>query len=238
MKNQYFGDINDCRKYGLLRALTRNGTLSSMICWMLTEDDDRPDGGKLDYLLKPNPWREFDPELFDALHETVVVKRERSVRVAKEKEIIQGADYFETLLTDDKNDRTEYFGQFLQEAHGKDLYFFDPDNGMEVISVPIGRKNSSKYLYWQEIQGMHEKGASVLIYQHFPREKRDAFIARMAAEFRKRTAFEEIISFRTSHVVFFLLALEKHLEFYTSALHQLENQWGDQFEISQGVSTL
>ena len=109
MKNQYFGDINDYRKYGLIRALTGHGTLSSMICWMLTEDDDRPDGGKLDYLLKPNPWRGFDEELFDTIREAVVAEGERCVRIAKEKDIIPGADYYETLLTDDEIERTEYF---------------------------------------------------------------------------------------------------------------------------------
>ncbi len=226
MKNQYFGDVNDYRKYGLIRALTGQGTLSSMICWMLTEDDDRSDGGKLDYLLKPDTWRVYDEELFETIREAVVVEGERSVRVANEKDVIPGAYYYETLLTDDKIERTVYFAQFLQEAHGKDLYFFDPDNGMEVPSVPIGRKNSSKYLYWQELKGIHEKGASVLIYQHFPREDRDVFIARMAAEFQIRTTFEEIISFRTPHVVFFLLALEKHMDVFTSAIHHLVNQWG------------
>ncbi len=226
MKNQYFGDVNDYRKYGLLRSLTGQGALSSMICWMLTEDDDRSDGGKLDYLLKTDAWRGSDKELFDTIHEAVVVEGERSVRIAKEKDIISGADYYETLLTDDKIERAEYFAQFIREAHGKNFYFFDPDNGMEVPSVPIGRKNSSKYLYWQELKGIHEKGASVLIYQHFPREDRDAFIARMAAEFQNRTAFEKIISFRTPHVVFFLLTLEKHMDVFTSATHHLVSQWG------------
>ena len=97
---------------------------------------------------------------------------------------------------------------------------------MEVASVPFGRKHSSKYLYWQELKGIHEKGASVLIYQHYPHVKRDVFIARRAAEFQKRTTFEEIISFRTPHVVFFLLALEKHMEVFTSAIHHLVNRWG------------
>ena len=226
MKNQYFGDINDYRKYGLIRALTGYGKLSSMICWMLTEEDGRPDGGKVDYLHDQGKWKAYDPELFAALHESVVVEDRRSIHVASEKGIIPGADYYETLLTDDKIKRTEYFSQFLKEAHGKDLYFFDPDNGMDVMSVPFGRKHSSKYLYWQEIEGLHERDASVLIYQHFPREKRDAFIARMVAEFQKRTAFEEIISFRTPHVVFFLLALVRYLGVFTSATQHLVNQWG------------
>ena len=35
MKNQYFGDINDYRKYGLLRILTNGGEVDTAVCWML-----------------------------------------------------------------------------------------------------------------------------------------------------------------------------------------------------------
>ena len=40
MKNQYFGDINDYRKYGLLRILTNGGEIKTAVCWMLTTDDE------------------------------------------------------------------------------------------------------------------------------------------------------------------------------------------------------
>jgi hypothetical protein len=40
VKNRYFGDINDYRKYGLLRALTNYGEIKTAVCWMLTTDDD------------------------------------------------------------------------------------------------------------------------------------------------------------------------------------------------------
>ena len=46
MKNQYLGDENDYLKYGLLRVISRESKLSIGVCWMLTADDDRPDGGK------------------------------------------------------------------------------------------------------------------------------------------------------------------------------------------------
>lgn len=232
MKNQYFGDVNDYRKYGLIRVLTQHGALSSMICWMLTEDDDRTDGGKLDYLLKPDTWRCYDEELFDAIREAVVVDDERSVRVAKEKNIIPGADYYETVLTDDKIERKAYFAQFLEKAQCKDFSFFDPDNSIEISSIPFGRKNSSKYFYWKELERIHEKDISVLVYQHFPHEKRDAFIARMVTELKDRTAFDEVISFRTPNVVFFLLASIQHLDVFDAAIHKLVNQWGDKFEVS------
>jgi hypothetical protein len=43
MKNQYFGDINDYRKYGLLRAFAE-AHLSVGVCWLLTADDAGGDG--------------------------------------------------------------------------------------------------------------------------------------------------------------------------------------------------
>ena len=67
MKNQYFGDINDYRKYGLIRSLTQNSTMNSAICWMLTPDDQSNDGSKRDYLTKPNQWEVYDTDLFKAL---------------------------------------------------------------------------------------------------------------------------------------------------------------------------
>jgi hypothetical protein len=35
VKNQYFGDVNDYRKYGLLRVLTNGGEIKTFVCWML-----------------------------------------------------------------------------------------------------------------------------------------------------------------------------------------------------------
>ena len=45
MKNQYFGDINDYRKYGLIRLLADGGKIKAGVCWMLTPDDTRTDAG-------------------------------------------------------------------------------------------------------------------------------------------------------------------------------------------------
>lgn len=46
MKNQYAGDINDFRKYAILRALATCG-FRVTVCWMLTPDDGGPDGRKV-----------------------------------------------------------------------------------------------------------------------------------------------------------------------------------------------
>jgi len=47
MKNQYFGDENDYKKYGLLNTLTGRTDLSTAVCWMLTPDEAGA-GGFLD----------------------------------------------------------------------------------------------------------------------------------------------------------------------------------------------
>src|SRR5689334_17138573 len=44
MKHQYFGDVNDYRKYGLLRSIQKEAGLRVAVCWMLTPNDGRSDG--------------------------------------------------------------------------------------------------------------------------------------------------------------------------------------------------
>ena len=64
MKDQYFGDINDYRKYGLIRALQAEAQLKVLAAWMLTPNDDRRDGELRAYLQEPGSWQQFDPELY------------------------------------------------------------------------------------------------------------------------------------------------------------------------------
>jgi len=56
MKNQYFGDIHDYRKYGLLRSIIEATQLRLLVAWMLTPDDGGSDGSRLSYLNKPLKW--------------------------------------------------------------------------------------------------------------------------------------------------------------------------------------
>jgi hypothetical protein len=65
MKEQYVGDLNDYRKYALLRALAAGGENRIAVAWMLTPPDDRNDGNKRAYLDQPEKHRRFDPDLFD-----------------------------------------------------------------------------------------------------------------------------------------------------------------------------
>ena len=108
MKNQYFGDINDYRKYGLLRTLQRLSGLTVGVCWYLTADDHSNDGGRRKYLTNPARWRYYDPELFDALQRLNRREVPRSVALCAEWKLVPGAAYFDALLHDERHARAAY----------------------------------------------------------------------------------------------------------------------------------
>jgi hypothetical protein len=232
MKNQYFGDINDYRKYGLLRLLTKCGEIKTAVCWMLTPDDGRGDGGFIGYLEQPNKWQAFDEPLFDRLRELVLTQNLRDVRGAETSAILPACRFAPGFLPDDPDGRGRYFDAFVDLAQGCELVFFDPDNGIEVKSKPYGRKDSSKFLYWREIERLWSGGHSLLIYQHFPRAKRDVFVEHKARELAERTRAPEIISFRTSHVVFFLVPQGERLEFFEERGEEVETVWQRQILVT------
>ena len=231
MKNQYFGDINDYRKYGLLRLLSGHGEISTAICWMLTPDDDRTDGSLIEYLHQPETWRSFDPELFDHLQDLVVERGLRDVHLAESAGMLPACRFYPELLPDDADGRGRYFERFFPLTEGCYLIFFDPDNGIEVKSKPYGRKGSSKYVYWQELTTSFSRGRSLLIYQHFPRVPRDQFVPSKAREVAEKTGAREVYSFRTARVVFFLVPQDRHREYLRERSHRVEEVWASQIEV-------
>ena len=111
------------------------------------------------------------------------------------------------------------------------MVFLDPDNGIEVSSKPIGRKGSSKYIAWNEIEEIWNTGCSLLIYQHFRREPREAFADRMLKEVRKRTGASFVRTFRTSHVLFLLAAQAGHEASLRKAIACSLPVWQGQIDI-------
>jgi hypothetical protein len=79
MKNQYFGDKTDYIKYGILRSLASTDA-GLGVHWTLTQDDSSSDGSRIKYLNAPAQWRHYDPEVFDALAQSVSTN-ERSLRL-------------------------------------------------------------------------------------------------------------------------------------------------------------
>jgi hypothetical protein len=234
MKNQYFGDVNDYRKYGLLRILADGGYFRIGVCWMLTADDGRADGQFTNYLDAPHKWRYYDPLLYDQLRNWVKIENIRHVRHAATGQLVPGAQYFEELLTGPVVGRRAYFEMMSQQLASADLIFFDPDNGVEVKSVPMGHRNSSKYVFWKELENTFKRGQSVLVYQHFRREERKAFVGRRVAEFQSRLRVAGVYWFWTPQVVYFLAAQSHHAKIFRTRLQEVEARWKERSQILVG----
>lgn len=232
MKNQYFGDIDDYRKYGLLRILTDGGEIKTAVCWMLTPDDDRGDGGRITYLSDHDKWRDLDSRIFDHLEEIVLHRGLRNVSEIENSDILPSCTFLSDIVPDDQRGRATYFQRLMGLAKGCGLVFFDPDNGMEVKSKPCGRKDSSKYLYWHETEDFWKSGHSLLIYQHFPHVKRDPFIRTKARELADTTGAPLVISFRTPHVVFFLLPQQERRGFFHDRSEAAAGHWRGQIHVA------
>ncbi len=230
MKNQYFGDINDYRKYGLLRALQSVCEGGLLVAWMLTPDDGRPDGRLRSYLEAPETWAKYDPDLFAALAEMLGSGSRPSVSLIEKSALLPRTRYYSGPVPDGGSERDAWRHGLIGEASDVDLVFLDPDNGIEVPSKPVGRKGSSKYVAWQEIQALWEAGLSLLIYQHFPRETRGPFAHRIVSELRERTGACLTEAFRTPRVLFLLAARGQRAERLTEVVELVSGRWSGQIE--------
>ena len=94
MKNQYFGDINDYKKYSLIRTLSGQGEIETVVCWVLTQDDNRTDGSKIKYLAQPEKWQDYDPNVYDYLKKQVLDKGILSVAHIEHSNIIPNCRFF------------------------------------------------------------------------------------------------------------------------------------------------
>lgn len=230
MKNQYFGDINDYRKYGLLRSLQSDGHGTLLVAWMLTPDDGGRDGGLRSYLDAPEIWRKYDFELFDDLVGMLRTATQPFVSLMEGSGLLPRTKYYASMVPDGRLERDVWFKDLLRAASGADLVFLDPDNGIEVPSKPVGRKGSSKYVSWQDIKTLWDSGCSLLIYQHFTREHRDIFTQRLLSDLHERTGACFLEAFRTPHVLFLLAAQERHAERFARVIARVSNRWMGQIE--------
>jgi hypothetical protein len=144
--------------------------------------------------------------------------------------LLSNSSFYSEPVADSRQHREVWRQGLLKAAAGADLVFLDPDNGIEVPSRPIGRKGSSKYVAWNEIEALWALGCSILIYQHFPREDRVLFSRRLVAELRRITRATIVEAFRTPHVLFLLAAQKRHESGLHNSLRTLNLRWNNQVE--------
>jgi len=166
MKNQWFGDIHDFRKYGLLRFLSETQQFKRiLIAWMLTPSLPNAPAGKYRGFIKhPGQWAKCDPELFNILKESGI-KSTRNVKQAFDLGILPRETFVSFGEGDDHylmDQREDYFQKIKNSDC--DLVFLDADNGLEVASMR--KSNQSSYIFYREAKALFDAGKSILIYQH------------------------------------------------------------------------
>ncbi len=233
MKHQFFGDYYDYIKYGLLRQLSCHGQVSTSVCWMLTKNDDRRDGLRINYLRDPAMWRDFDPLVFDCLRTSVLIRKERNVKVIEESGLLSNTTFYSHMLTDASDERGRYFDGFLEFAHGSDLVLFDPDNGLETKSAKYGRKGTSRYLFYKEANRTFKAGHSLLVYQYMPRKPREPLIRDLTSRLLSETGSRQVYVFSDPQVAFFLVPQTNQVAQLAKTVNGIQSVWGEVLSISR-----
>ncbi len=208
-----------------MRILGQESRLKAAICWMLTCNDGRKDGKHTSYLRQEAKWRALDPPLFDHLRAAVHSQKERGVTCLHDSDLLPDCIFYDRILEDDRTVQETYFENLETKLQRADYVFFDPDNGLQVKSTSLGRKNSSKYLYWKFLVPIYKSGKSVLIYQHFPRLKRKKFIRERMKEIQERTGSYAMVAIETPYTIFFLAAHEYHKTKFQKGLDAIKKKW-------------
>jgi hypothetical protein len=202
VKNQYFGDINDYFKYGMLRTFARH--VSVAVIWMRTADDGSSDGNKLSYL-DHDGRRGHDPELFDWLRDWKRSGAPKDVRLIEQSGLLPNCTFFDEIVPDDLDARAEWFARAREFAKGAGLVFLDPDKGLPAASTRPGTKGWSQYVAREEVKALHDDGHSLLVYQHLWRVSRRDFMRDRLRELYETLEVEHFTSFSSGDWVGFLI---------------------------------
>ena len=232
MQDEYFGDVNDYRKYGLLRCLDEVGFRVG-VCWMYTPSDNSGQGQRIPYLDNPDKYRFRDPELFDFLRERVHARRRavRELEMASDR-LLPRATFFSESLPNVAVERDAYFSRALVALGKAEVLFFDPNVGLETPSVRYGRARSSNYLYWWEVERAACEQASVVVFQHWTQnEKRDALLARLSSGLRCRMPRTSVYAISSPYVLFLAAFQPAHRDGFAKTVRLARRRWSGDMEI-------
>lgn len=200
------------------------------VCWMLTENDGGPDGGRLAYLQKPARWKDLDPDLYDYLQDSLARRKIRDIRTIMDCPLLKAVRFYPPQVPHESTLRAAYFDALRDCAAGSDLVFFDPDNGVERAQIPQNGRRAVKHLYWDELVSIFKQNHSVMFYQSYPRLPRDEFIERVAGDAGRETGSPEVYSFRTPYFALFLAAQSRHRQILGKCLSDQE-RWKKQIQV-------
>ena len=253
MQDRYTGDVGDFAKYGLLRQLLQPSAsgekLRLAVLWYLVDDEGGKSDGKHVSYLRDSRMRSCDSTLHDTLKYLVdsntrnVAAIERSALLPPDQTV-----FFSTRLPSSNirtlggvsaiGAREQWFLRALAASETADLVFLDPDNGLEVASVPFSSARARKYVYLREVEAIIARGQSALIYQHHNRSASGELqIERALERLRSIAALcmsVTAITFRRGSVrSFFLLTAKSHSTILRAHMASLKDGvWTSYFNLS------
>jgi hypothetical protein len=179
VRHNFVNDIGDYAKYALLRALCASNPVAARlgVIWYLTEHVElNNDGRKRSHLITAG-WEHLDPDLLTMMRQIetgLQSQPQLTVNLIEASNILPpSTTYFsepipQVLGTARQRvyERTAWFERARKAVAHCDVVFLDPDNGLEVRSVPLTSPKSGKYATVAEIAALLETGAAVVLYQH------------------------------------------------------------------------
>jgi hypothetical protein len=182
MQNRYVGDIGDFGKYALLRHLCGWNKCQSIrlaVVWCLFPDETFNNDGKHITYLRDSEFAKLDPELHSALNSIVSLGLRNISNIAEFGCLPPSTVFFTQPVwvpedtragpTERIRHRDAWLHECLRQTQSCELVFFDPDNGLEIPSVPKHHPRAGKYIYWDELVPFWERGDTLLIYHHLNR---------------------------------------------------------------------
>lgn len=212
----------------MLRTIQSSANFKILIAWMLTPDDGSSDGKYTTYLDEPEKWLHYDPELHRGIQQLINNNKSRSVSHIEKSGLLPDCTFFSDHTPDTSKERSNWFAHLKHTARECDLVFLDPDNGMEIKSRPYGKKQSNKFLFWQEVESLWHAGKSLLIYQYFIRQKRALFIQNRLEQLAHHTRGSVVEAFTTPRVLFLMALQPEHHNHHRAIINKVQNLWAGQ----------
>lgn len=252
MQDSYAGDVGDFGKYALLNRLCigdGNGQreLSLGVLWYVPDAEPEPsnDGKHIGYLQPPKcrKFRHCDPDLWDKMHQMVVVDGDRSIAtVERSGALPAGTKYYSEPLfcqrhesqATKKERRRTWLKASRDAVKSADLVFVEPDNGFQSKGVKPHYKKGPKYVYYCDLDAHIELGQSLVVYHHLGRQKckqHPAQISDLLDTLNKRFDLEQSVFAlhyrRGTGRAYFVLPNPSHSELLADRAQQLiDSCWG------------
>jgi hypothetical protein len=197
VRHNFVNDIGDYAKYALLRALSASDQelIRLGVIWYLTDHAELNGDGRQRAHLSQGGWEGLDPGLLTMMRqiEDTLPSQGLNLSLIEASGVLPaGTAFFSEAVPRMQEtprqraaERGAWFGRAQEAVANCNLVFLDPDNGLEVSSVPITSRLAGKYATVREVVALLEGGAGVVLYQHGSRtpweEQRERVRAQIAA---------------------------------------------------------